>query len=208
MVSALLCLCFPHVILVLCVWTVSSPYKWHPCLSTRTFINDCFSWLHLWIYILFASKVTFSSVRSYILWGHSSAQNKGFLDGQSGLEYENCIVAGSANKLPTGTLGTFCMPLKRLQNLIIISNIFFFYVHYTVHWPWGHSQFFDFIHSPGWSFVFWFTFLWPRPCACHLPSWRSLSLRSPNFIYPVWKPSVLDSTNRLTLQDIKMFNFF
>lgn len=106
--------------------------------------------------------------KSYILWGHSSAQNKGFLDGQSGLEYENCTVAGSANKLPTGTLGTFCVPLKRLQNLIIISNIFFFYVHHTVHWPRGHSQLFDFFRPPGWSFVFWFTFLWPRPCACHL----------------------------------------
>lgn len=83
------------------------------------------------------------------MWGHSSAQNKGFLDGQSGLEYENYTVVGSANKLPIGTLGTFCVPLKRLQNLIIISNIFFFYVHYTVHWPQGHSQLFDFFHSLG-----------------------------------------------------------
>lgn len=209
MVSAPLCLCFPHVILVPCVWPVSSPHRWHPCLSTRTFISDCSTGLHLWVYVLYASKVTFSSVRSSILWGHGSAQNKGFFDGQSGLESENCTMAGSANKLRTGTPGTFCVPLEKASvNLIIISNISFFYVHHTVHWPRGHSQRFDVFHSPGWSFVLWFTFHDLCTVSVIYPSWRSLSLCPPNLMYPVWKLSVLDTTNRLTLQDIGMFNLF
>lgn len=168
-VSAPLCLCFPHVILVPCVWPVSSPHRWHPCLSTRTFISDCSTGLHLWVYVLYASKVTFSSVRSSILWGHGSAQNKGFLDGQSGLESENCTMAGSANKLRTGTPGTFCVPLEKASvNLIIISNISFFYVHHIFHWPRGHSQLFNVFRSLGWSFALWLTFPWPMHCASHL----------------------------------------
>lgn len=77
-----------------------------------------------------------------------------------------------------------------------------FHLHHTVHWLPGHSELFDVFCSPGLSFVLWFTSCGPTHMYWSLPlfvqdPWPHISLE-----ISVWKLSVLDITNHLTLVDI------